>query len=216
MIESLFTFFLILHITGGAIGLLTGLMILSVPKGKKLHKALGMLFVYGMMTAGISSLILASIHPNPFLFMIGVFTLYMTGTGVRSIKSKNSTSGPNLADRILQIGMGISGIILMGWGAKLLVAGTVFGSVLILFSAIGLAMLGFDLKKIQKHPPDRQGYIRLHIQRLLGAFIGSLTAFLVVNLQYLPDFFPTWIYWILPTLIISPVIKFWSDKYKKT
>lgn len=163
MSEPIFTFFLILHIAGGSIGLLTGMLVLSLTKGKKLHKALGTLFVFGMMTAGISSLALAIMHPNPFLFMIGVFTLYMTGTGVRFIKSK--LSNPNLApfDRILQIGTGISGIILIGRGAKLLFTGSIFGVVLITFGGIGMAMLVFDLKKTGKPESDKLAY-RIPIQ----------------------------------------------------
>lgn len=216
MSEPIFTFFLILHIAGGSIGLLTGMLVLSLTKGKKLHKTLGMLFVFGMMIAGVSSLALAIMHPNPFLFMIGVFTLYMTGTGVRFIKSKLSNPTPATFDRILQIGMGISGIILIGWGAKLLFDGSMFGVVLITFGGIGMSMLVFDLKKMGKPEPDKLAYIRIHIQRLLGAFIASFTAFLVVNLEYMPDFIPGWMYWILPTVIITPLISYWSKKYQKS
>lgn len=174
-----------------------------------------MLFVFGMMTAGISSVALAIMHPNPFLFMIGVFTLYMTGTGVRFIKSKLSNPSPILFDRILQVGMGISGVILIGWGAKLLVTGNMFGVVLITFGGIGMAMLVHDLKIIRKPEPDKLANIRIHIQRLLDAFIASFTAFLVVNLEYLPDFIPGWMYWFLPTLLITPLISYWVRKYKK-
>jgi uncharacterized membrane protein len=216
MSEPIFTLFLILHIAGGSIGLLTGMLVLSFAKGKKLHKALGMLFVMGMMTAGFSSLILAIMHPNPFLFMIGVFTLYMTGTGVRFIKSKLSNPTPATFDRVLQIGMGISGVILIGWGAKLLFSGSMFGVVLITFGGIGMTMLVFDLMKMGKPEPDKLAYIRIHLQRLLGAFIASFTAFLVVNLEYMPDLIPGWIYWILPTVIITPLISYWSRKYQKT
>lgn len=216
MAEPIFTFFLILHIAGGSIGLLSGILVLSLTKGKKLHKTLGMLFVFGMMTAGVSSLTLAIMHPNPFLFMIGVFTLYMTGTGFRSIKLKSSNTTPGAFDRILQIGMGISGIILIGWGAKLLFTGSMFGVVLITFGGIGMVMLIFDLKKMGKPEPDKLAYIRIHIQRLLGAFIASFTAFLVVNLDYMPDLIPGWMYWILPTAFVSPLISYWSNKYKKS
>ncbi len=214
MKEPIFTFLLILHIAGGSIGLFTGTMVLSLTKGKKLHKALGKLFVFGMMTAGASSLILASMHPNPFLFMIGVFTLYMTGTGVRFIKSKLSNPTPILFDRILQVGMGISGVILIGWGTKLLFSGNMFGLVLISFGGIGMIMLVYDLSKKGKPEPDKLAYIRIHIQRLLGAFIASFTAFLVVNLEYLPDFIPGWMYWFFPTLLITPLINYWVRKYK--
>lgn len=85
-----------------------------------------------------------------------------------------------------------------------------FGVVLIIFRGISMAMLVFELKKTGKPEPDKLAYFRIYIQLLLGAFIASFNAFLMVNLEYMPDVIPGWMYWILPTAFISPLISYWS------
>jgi len=50
----------------------------------------------------------------------------------------------------------------------------------------------------------------VHIQRIIGAYIAALTAFLVVNNQILPGY----VAWLLPTIIFTPVIIKYSRKYQ--
>jgi hypothetical protein len=45
---------------------------------------------------------------------------------------------------------------------------------------------------------------------MIGAYIASITAFLVVNI----DFVPGAILWLLPTFLMVPLIIVWSNKYK--
>ena len=86
--QTLFQIFLVLHITGGAVGLLSGTINIIRKKGDKKHKLVGKFFLYGMLLAGFSALVLSVLHPNYFLFIVGVFTLYMTGTGERYLYLK--------------------------------------------------------------------------------------------------------------------------------
>jgi len=51
-----------------------------------------------------------------------------------------------------------------------------------------------------------------HLQRMIGAYIASLTAFLVVNNTILPGV----IAWLLPSVLLVPFIMAWSKKYKTT
>src|SRR5688572_28074925 len=94
--DIIFTTFLTLHIIGGSLGLLTGTINLVRRKGDKNHKITGKVFSYAMLTAGVSSFVLSIIHPNYFLFMVGVFTVYLVGTGYRFLylKMLGSTQQP--------------------------------------------------------------------------------------------------------------------------
>jgi uncharacterized membrane protein len=84
--ESIYTPLLILHITAGAIGLITGTVNLARRKGDKPHKLWGLVFFYAMMATGFSAIVLSLINPNHFLTIVGVFTIYMVGTGFRYIR----------------------------------------------------------------------------------------------------------------------------------
>ncbi len=86
--KILFNTFLILHILGGSIGLLTGTINLARKKGDKNHKQIGKIFAYSMLTAGFSAFVLSILHHNYFLFMVGIFTIYLVGTGYRYIYLK--------------------------------------------------------------------------------------------------------------------------------
>jgi hypothetical protein len=46
---------------------------------------------------------------------------------------------------------------------------------------------------------------------MMGGTIAVITAVLVVN----PPFEPEWIWWVLPTVLITPVIFWWNFKILK-
>ena len=58
--------FLFLHIVGGSVGLLTGMLNILRNKGDKNHKFVGKVFLISMIISGVSALVLASIHTNYF------------------------------------------------------------------------------------------------------------------------------------------------------
>ncbi|MFN3997841.1 hypothetical protein [Algoriphagus sp.] len=213
MTETFFKILLFLHISGGSIGLMCGILVFILRKGDRRHHTLGKVFIFGMMLAGFTSLAMAILHPNTFLFLVGIFTIYLVGTGARIISTKSTLSNHPI-DRMLQIGMLLSGSILIYLGAKGLIEGNYFGIVYVVFASIGLVMAIQDIRTASKTPSDNKAYIRKHLQRLGGGFIASATAFLVVNLTALPEWFPVWLLWILPTILITPLIVFWSKKYK--
>lgn len=212
MSEFFFNLLLFLHIVGGSVGLICGLLIFVLKKGNRSHGTLGKLFIGGMLLTGVTSQFMALIHPNTFLFMVGVFTIYLVGTGARAIFTKSPKSRHSI-DRFLQFGMIGAGLALVYFGIKGILAGNNFGIVYLVFACIGLLMAWQDIRSTQTHH-DKKAYLRKHLQRLGGGFIASATAFLVVNLRDLPDWLPVWGLWLLPTFLISPLISFYSKKYK--
>lgn len=211
MSENFFRIFLFTHILGGSIGLLTGLLVFILKKGTKIHGNLGQLFILGMLLTGVTALVMALIRPNSFLFMVGVFTIYLVGSGARTIYTKSFRSQHSI-DRFLQFGMVIAGLSLIFLGIKRLLNQDLFGIVFVVFAGIGLLMALQDIRS-RATTQDSKAYIRKHLQRLGGGFIASATAFLVVNFRDLPDWLPVWALWLLPTLLISPLISYYSKKH---
>lgn len=211
MSDSIFNLLLFLHILGGSTGLICGLLVFILKKGTHRHSNLGKVFILGMLLTGITSQLMAVIHPNAFLFMVGVFTLYQVGTGARAIYTKSYRAHHSI-DRFLQFGMISAGIILIFLGVKRLLTGDFFGIVFVVFAGIGLLMALQDLRSTAT-PHDKKAYLRKHLQRLGGGFIASATAFLVVNLRDLPDWLPAWGLWLMPTIVISPLLFYYSRKH---
>jgi len=214
--KLLFTIFLVLHITGGAIGLITGTINILKKKGGKSHILVGKLFIYGMATAGFSALVLSIMHPNYFLFIVGIFTLYMISTGTRYIRKQmlGLEQKPGLIDWMITISMLIVGIAFIAIGIILLIKSNNFGIVFIVFGALSLRFVQSDFKNYKGNSAIKNYWLLAHFQRMTGAYIASLTAFLLVNIKYSPIEIPATIIWLLPTIILFPVISRWNRKYE--
>jgi uncharacterized membrane protein len=209
--EGLFKSLLFVHVFAGSIGLLTGTYILFRPKGDKRHQLIGKFFAYGMMISALVSLIMSSIHYNLFLFIVGVFTIYLVGTGLRYLKLKqlNKEQIPKTIDWLLLIGMAIFAILFAIYGACLFGKSNNFGIVLFSFGMISSLMVLSDLKTFKGKIKYKNYWLLLHLQRMTAAYIASLTALLVVNNTYLHNVLA----WLLPTIVVSPLIFIWSKKY---
>ena len=214
--EQLFKIFLTLHIIGGTLGIACGTINIIRKKGDKIHRLIGKGFLYGMLTSGFMSLILASLHPNMFLFIIGVFTIFLVGTGHRYLLLRNLNSGqkPMLIDWILTFMMLISGFVFVGLGVNILFQNDIFGSIFILFGSVGLFFTRKDFKNYRGHIIIKNYWLIEHINRMIAGYIASLTALLVVNYSYFTAYIPTVLLWLLPTIIFVPFIIYWTQKYK--
>ena len=214
--EILFKTFLTLHIIGGAVGLFTGAINLARKKGDKKHKLTGKYFTYGMLTAGFSSFALSIMHPNYFLFMVGAFTIYLVGTGNRYIYLKllGSDQRPTIIDWTITVGMLLAGLLLIALGIKNLIAHNNFGIVFIVFGGLGLLFVKTDFGNYQGKLKAKNYWLLAHLQRMTGAYIAAATAFLVVNAQYSPIILPSEVVWLLPTVILTPLIISWTKKYE--
>lgn len=211
----LFNTFLTLHIIGGSIGLFTGTINLVRKKGDKTHKLIGVLFVYGMLTSGFSSLLLSILHLNYFLFIVGVFTIYLVGTGNRylHLKMLGNNQRPTIVDWTMTTGMLLSGLLFIGLGVLFLLAHNYFGVVFIVFATIGLRFVKADFSNYKGKIDGKNYWLLAHLQRMTGGYIAAATAFLVVNAKYSPVVLPSVLVWLLPTVIITPLIIAWSKKH---
>lgn len=195
---------LILHIIGGFTALSTGIIVLLLKKGTSTHRKLGMLFYFAMLTTGFSAMLLAWYRPSAFLFTIGVFSLYQTISGRRAIQNK--TLRPTMMDYMLTL------IILLNGGfmiSTLNVVLVVFGSLCLLLGVQDLVLY----YKLRKNISLRQNeWLARHIGLMMGSFIATATAFIVVNIN---DFEPAWLLWLAPTFVLTPLMTFWTRKYTR-
>lgn len=176
-------------------------------KGSKRHKQYGKYFAIALGISAIVALILSSLKPNSFLFVIGCFTLYLIASGwVWTWKAPLSRK-IGLAKVI-----GIFGVLLavtMLFLGVLAIHGS--GILLLIFGGI---LLSFALFDISREPKGLAIYAR-HGGRMGGAFIASITAFAVTNVQaYTAAFLPEITWWLLPTIVGSPLIFLSIRKFK--
>jgi uncharacterized membrane protein len=210
--ETLFKILLSIHIIAGSIGLATGTLNIARKKGDKAHKNVGKFFFYSMLINGFSGLLMTLIHRNDFLLIISVFSIYMVATGQRYLSLKGLSRGekPKTIDWILSFCMLLFGIAFIVFGMYLVENSNYFGTVLIIFGLISILMVRVDYKNYTGKISINNFWLLVHIQRMIGSYIAATTAFLVVNNTILPGI----IAWLLPSVLIIPLIFIWSKKYK--
>ncbi len=205
---KLFNFLLYIHIASGIVSLLLGIFILLEKKGNTKHKKFGIFYFYSMLLAAIISFPLSYLHPNYFLFIVGVFTSYMLLTGKRSLKLKE-VSDVKKIDWILTLTMFLFGIVFVSFGLYQLINFNTFGVVFLVFGSISILFVWRDFGNYRGKSRYKNFGLTTHIQRMIGSYIATVTAFLVVNNTILPDT----IAWLLPTVLLVPLIIKWVKKY---
>jgi hypothetical protein len=101
--------------------------------------------------------------------------------------------------------MAATSLAMIGYGVAMLVRGDSLGVALIVFGAIGGALCAADLRGKQV---DERARIASHLTRMLAATIATLTAFLVTNVTVEPAI----VIWLLPTIVMTPVIALWNRR----
>ena len=204
---SIFKLLLFVHIVCGSVSLLLGGYVVATKKGGKLHRICGNIYFICMLIAAIMSLGLSYLHPNYFLFIVGVFTAFMLLSGRRYIRKKY-ISDVKWFDWLLMWTMLLFSSGFFGFGGYNLVRGNDFGIVFLAFGAISLLFVAQDYRNFTGRSKIVNCWLVTHLQRMIGSYIASLTAFLVVNNTLLPSTMA----WLLPTAVMVPLIIFWSRK----
>jgi hypothetical protein len=196
---------LTIHIAGGTVALLALLPAVVLARGTGLrvhpqHRRAGLVYVGGMIAAVGTAYPLAVLLPSVFLGAVGVFTTYLVASGWRWMRRGSHATAT--AGRGLAVAMLVAGAGMVVVGAGQLRDGDGLGVALLVFAGIGGALAVEDLRALRVERPQRRDRMALHLGRMLGGAIATITAVLVVNVT--TD--PVWLAWIAPTVVISPVI----------
>ena len=212
--QTLFTIFLIIHILGGALALITGLIAMLTHKGGKAHRLNGKIYFGGMTAVFITSIYMSIAHNNPFLLMVGFFSYYMVVRGYRILHLKKLGQGmmvPRLDWVIVAIGM-FAGLALVMYGISYgVMRGQTYGYVAIPFGLLSISFAWNDIKLFTRGPKEKMHWWYSHIGSMGGGYIATFTAFCVVNITFLPGL----VVWLLPPFIGAMIITYTITKYKK-
>jgi uncharacterized membrane protein len=198
------------HIAAGAVAVLAGLVAMATEKGGLRHRQAGKTFVAGMAVVVATTFVLLAVEPNAFrvfLGLVAVFSGYLAFSGYRVLARKRPDGGATAVDWVAATSVVLACLALGGWGIQWLLGGQTFGVVLVVFGAIGLTFGGLDLRTFRTGGgPD--AWMVTHLQRMVAAFIATVSAVSAVNLAQLGA-----VAWLWPTAAFTPLIYYWSKKY---
>ncbi|WP_339629018.1 hypothetical protein [uncultured Maribacter sp.] len=212
--ENTIKLFIYIHAFFGGLGLITGIGSILVRKGNLHHKRLGKWFTWSMIISSAISLVVARMpdHINNFLFLIGIFTIYMVLAGNRALTFKSvKKTEANIIDKLVSGIMAASALLMIGFGINGLIHEFSHSLLFLFFGSIGVFLPYGDYTLFKKTLENRKLWLINHLSRMLGALIASITAFIVAGMKY-----DTLWAWMIPTVLGTVYIIYWIKKVKGT
>ncbi|MFQ6603040.1 hypothetical protein [Flavobacterium sp. C3NV] len=197
-----------IHAFFGGIGLLTGIGSILVKKGGLLHKRMGKLFSIGMIMSSLISIPICWMpqHQNIFLFLIGLFTIYLVIAGNRVLTFKTKTKA-DMTDFMISGSMLFFSIIMVSLGIYCQLINIENGILFTFFGGFGLYMTIKDFLFYKNVSDMKKQWLSKHIGKMIGALIASITAFIVAGIGI-----GNIIAWMTPSILGTIYIMYWNRK----
>jgi len=196
---------LALHVFAGFTALLVGLVPMFTAKGSSRHVQSGKVYFWAMFGVFLTSSAMFFFKPDRllFLFLIGIFSFYLTFTGSRAVRYKKRGSQVAPLDWAVAGVVSVAGLVMLGMGVWCFYKGSTGGGILYsVFGGICASNAIRDLfsfhrfqNNIGTHDPN--AWLYQHISRMGGSYIATFTAFCVVNNFFLPNL----VVWLAPAII---------------
>ena len=194
---------LAIHIAAGSVALLTTAIALVTPKGERWHVLAGRIYAVGMTVVFVTAVPLAILGSSIFLLLIAFFSFYLVFAGWRFARNRQRRAHP-----VDWAAVGILAVTGLGmWGYAIIIGlnGSSQWVTLLLFGGIALALSLADARFHQKQPGGARRVAR-HLTNMMAGAIATITAVAVVNV----NMEPVWVPWVVPTIVITPLIVWWN------
>ena len=195
----------VLHITAGSVAVAGMIVAMACQKGGLWHRRGGNAYALGMAITLVLATIVSIMTRNVFLLLVGSFSSYFVYTGWRLAKARNGVR--SILDQYVTWSMLFVSALMVVYGIFQIVTGITMGITLLIFGILAALPAWEDFKLGGQWPKGKER-VKLHLERMGGASIATLTAVFVVNVQTNPDF----IAWLLPSIVIVPFIIYWSRR----
>ena len=195
-----------IHILAGTIALLCAALAVSSEKGKKFHVLSGRTYFWCMVGIFLTAIPMSIINSNTFLFLIAIFSFYLAFAGMRFAKNRKGIA--TTIDWIAVSLMILSGLGMWALAITYFISDNSQYITLLVFGFIALALGYGDYRSHKNKAATGKERIAKHLTNMMAGTIAVITAVLVVNV----NIEPIWIWWLLPTVVITPIISYWNNK----
>jgi uncharacterized membrane protein len=199
----------IIHISAGAMALLSGFFAILFRKRVKIHKPIGRVYFWSMTVIFCSAIYMAFVKFNVFLFCVAFFTYYACLTAYRALRLKrlHLDQEPDKLDWVIEAFFGSMHLAFIGFAFFQLYQGQFsIGMVSLVFGLFGLQGNYSTIQRLKKRLAFKNYWLLAHISGMLGSYIGAITAFTVNNYERIP--LPPIVLWLGPTLVLAPFIAY--------
>ncbi len=205
---------LVVHITAGALGLISGYVALYAAKGGTVHRKVGMVFVYAMVTMAVFGAVIALAEGERATLIAACLAAYLVITGLSTLRPATVQSWRFDAGALL-VGFAIA-VASLAFARGTLLNPTSSGSPdavgLCVFGAVALLASVGDVRRLRSrgsHSSRGIPRLRRHLWRMsFGLFIAAFSFFLG-QAQVFPRFMRIPALLALPVLLVLGTMVYW-------
>jgi Predicted membrane protein len=172
---------LTIHIFGGIVGFLSGSMAMVVPKGGRLHRRSGDVFVLAMLSMAASGGVLAMVRGQGVNVVAGLFTFYLVTSAWLTVRHKERETGPGeVALLVMALAIAL-GAWIARWNAAHHAAGLKSGdsAAYFIFGLLTLACAAGDARMLVRGGVSGARRLVRHVWRMgFALFIATASFFL--------------------------------------
>ena len=195
-----------IHILAGVIAFICSALAVSSAKGKKLHVLSGRTYFWCMVANFLTAIPMSIITSNIFLFLIAIFSFYLAFSGMRFARNRKglvTTMDWISVSLMILFGIGMWLIALL-----LFLDDDSYFIVLLVLGFLAITLGYGDFKSHKNKTATGKERIAKHLTNMMDGTIAVIIAVLVVNAPFEPE----WVWWVLSTALITPVIFWWNNK----
>ena len=206
--------FTAVHVVGGAVGIVSGLLALYAAKGRRLHRKSGTVFVWAMLVMSLSGAVIALWHPGTAMNLpAGLVTAYLIVTGLNTVRPSSPASrrldrGAMVAAFVLGVSS-IVGAIVSGVKGN---AGFVYP--LVMFAGLALSAGEGDRRMIRDGGLRGAARIRRHLWRMCTALFIAAGSFFLGPVRRIPEPLRIPALRLLPFVVLA-TMAYWLWRYRR-
>ena len=217
----------VLHIGGGTLALVSGMVALFVRKGERIHRAAGNVFFAAMLVMAIFAVYLAVVVPDQLVnVFIGALTFYLVATAWLTVRRKEGAIGgaekfalfvavclcAPFAILSFQLATGLPPLFKSAVPFK----GAVLVAVYVLTSVLAIAAIS-DAKVVLTGGISGAPRIARHLWRMcLGLTLATGSAFTNGLARFLPGPYHVPLAFFLPQFVPLALLIFWMVRVRFT
>jgi hypothetical protein len=210
--------FLMLHICGAVIGLLSGFAAMALRKGSSWHGAAGTVFFVSMLAMSASGAVIATfLRPNRLNTTVALLTLYLVGTAWRAARHRETgTSRFDVIALLFVAAVGLSGI-LAGIEAAGTPRGTKHGmpaAAYFVFGTVALLCAVTDVRMLRRGGLAGTQRLRRHIWRMSLALLIATLSFFPGQAKLFPTSLRSTGVLFIPHVLLIGSMAFWMFRYR--
>jgi uncharacterized membrane protein len=201
---------LALHISGGAVGIVSGFAAMALRKGGRLHRLAGGVFFVAMLTmAGIGAAVAPFLPSQQWSnTLAGTFTLYLLATGWIAARRGDGQIGRfEVGALFVAVGAAAAAVTGAWTGAGGGDGASTDG--LYLFSILATLAAGGDLNLLLRRSLPRAARVARHLWRFSVALLIASGSFFLGQPKFVPPFIRDSFLVALPVLAPLALMAFW-------